>query len=146
MPRSPPGVESSSLRAILLPVCSALGVDLTSSSVNLQLIINVFSKSIVLTPSLLYCNPSNQLPRGGYLIVTHPFLLHFIKLLPLNPALSNVLLTHTPICSTHLPFFSQHVIAPSLWTSYMSSCDVWSPAVLLPLCDYYLSECAASAG
>lgn len=39
---------------ILVPVCLALGVDLTSSAANLQLITNVFCKSIALTPSLLY--------------------------------------------------------------------------------------------
>lgn len=46
---------------ILVSVCSALWVRLTRSAVNLQLIINVLSKSIALTPSLLFCNPSNQL-------------------------------------------------------------------------------------
>lgn len=35
---------------ILAPICSTLGVDITSSAVNLQLITNVLSKSIALNP------------------------------------------------------------------------------------------------
>lgn len=71
----------------------------------------------------------------------------FIKPLPpLRASPSDMLLTHTPLCSAHPPFFSQRATATALSTSYASPCDVWSPAVPLPLCDYCLSECAVSAG
>lgn len=147
LPSSPPGVKSSLFRANFSAcLLSSLGKSnplCCKSSTDYKCVLLIYCPN----PFLLFCYPSIQLALpGGYLIVIRPLLLHLIKLLLLNAALSNILLTPTPMCSTHLPFFSQHVMGPSLWTSYMSSFDVWGPAVLLPLCDYYLSECAASAG
>ena len=79
---------------MLVPVCSAPVVELTLSAVNLQLITNVFSKSIAPFPLSAYAviHPVS-FPRGIFDTST-PVAFHQTAP-PLNSAVSNMLLTHT---------------------------------------------------